>query len=73
MNISTDGANSGTVTNASGNTVTFNGTYSVQTLTNSGNLNLDGTTSPGAVVRAVASSGPAGGGTTAQSWSGCKP
>ena len=45
----TDGANSATVTNGSGNLVTFSGTFSVQTLTNSGNLNLDGTTSPGVI------------------------
>ena len=33
-----DGANSATVTNASGNQVTFSGDFSVQTLTNTGNL-----------------------------------
>ena len=43
-----DGANSATVTNASGNQVTFSGDFSVQTLTNTGNLDLNGAnTEPG--------------------------
>ena len=42
----TDGANSATVTNASGNQVTFNGTYSVETTSNAGNLAWNGTTTP---------------------------
>ena len=42
----TDGANSATVTNASGNLVTFNGAYSVETTSNAGNLAWNGTTTP---------------------------
>ena len=45
-----DGANSATVTNASGNQVTFSGDFSVQTLTNTGNLDLNGANTSPAVV-----------------------